>query len=113
MPEKLLRYSETYGPVTLTNNPATSFRIPMSLSGGAIVQITACSANDTIKWYSCASSQPDARTFQYFDKTGAAVTAVQVNADRCYEVPADMFPAVYVIPVTTTGNATAFVTVKG
>lgn len=113
MPEKLLRNSETYGPVTLTNSAATSFRIPMSLASGAIVQITACTANVTITWHSCVSSLSDAQTFAVRDATGAAVTQAQVNPNMAYAVPDQLFPAIYAIPVVSSGTATAFITVKG
>jgi hypothetical protein len=113
MPEKLRREAQTFGPVTLTTNAATSFRIPMGQASGAIVQIITSSTDDTITWHSCVSSLADAATYAVRDSAGAAVTQALIRANRAYAVPDQLFPAVYAIPVMTTGTATAFVTVKG
>lgn len=110
--DKILRNTEVYGPVTLTNNPATSFRIPMSLTASAVLQIATAGASEVLQWYTCVSTNSAAQMFRYYNAAGTAVTQTGIAADRCFEVPVALNASMYVVPVTTTADATAYITIK-
>lgn len=118
MPEKLIRQTYTYGPVTLNNNQtgaSASFRIPMSQAAGAVIHVVSITGSTpTITWYAAQSADTSTAAFLLKDAAGTNVTQAGVAASISFAVPDALFAANFAVPIMSAGTtASVFVTVKG
>lgn len=118
MPEKLIRQTYTYGPVTLNSTQtgaSSTFRIPLSQAAGAIIQvISTTGTTPTITWYAAASSDTAVGLHLLKDAAGSNVTQAGVAANVAFAVPDALFASNFAVPVMAASTtASVYITVKG
>jgi hypothetical protein len=113
MATTIIRDGTLYGPITITNDPATTAGFSLTTAAGAMLMVDSVSGGGgvTISFY--AKADPKfSESYLLVDSSNAAVTQT-VQAGRCFELPSGMFAARFILPVTDSGTAVIRYAVKG
>ena len=109
MPGEISRQFYDGAAFTATNGATTSPRQAFGNAAAAIMFVTAGNATQ-VNWH--VDRESDDVPLPAYDSTGVAITQA-VTTGRAYEVPASLFAARYIVPVTSSGTASIILSSKG
>lgn len=112
MAHTIVRGSDVSQSLSLTNSASTSAGFSMGGSAGAMVYVVSVAGGATSLTFSVKADPADSSTFSFVPSTSTSAVLQPIAAGVCFELPAGLFAARFVIPVTNAGTASVRVVVK-